>query len=53
MNAFKRFTPIAAQIRTPLAPRLAVRSFSASAVRPYEYIEVTEPRPGVGQSALC
>lgn len=54
MNALKRFQPIAAaQFRAaPMASRFAVRSFSASALRSYEYIEVSEPRPGVGQG-MC
>ncbi|OAA65921.1 enoyl-hydratase isomerase family protein [Niveomyces insectorum RCEF 264] len=53
MNALKRFQPIASQLRAgSRTPRFVARSFSASAVRPYEYIEVSEPRPGVGQVTL-
>ncbi|CAK7245633.1 MAG: hypothetical protein STHCBS139747_007217 [Sporothrix thermara] len=53
MNALKKFQPMAAaQFRAPVAARFAARSFSASALRSYEYIKVTEPRPGVGQITL-
>lgn len=53
MNTLKRLQPIAAQVRATLPRRqLVVRSFSVSAVRPYEYIQVSEPRPGVGQGTM-
>ncbi|EFW98774.1 enoyl-hydratase isomerase family protein [Grosmannia clavigera kw1407] len=52
MNTLKRLQPIVAQMRAPLPARQLARSFSASAVRPYEFIQVSEPRPGVGQVTL-
>ncbi|KAL2261902.1 hypothetical protein VTK26DRAFT_3026 [Humicola hyalothermophila] len=43
--------PVASRFQPSLLPQVA-RSFSASARRSYEYIEVSEPRPGVGQVTL-
>lgn len=50
MNAstLRNLRPVASRFQPNTLPRVA-RSFSASARRSYEYIEVSEPRPGVGQ----
>ena len=44
-----RFQPSALPRLVPVAVPVPVARFSASARRSYEYIEVSEPRPGVGQ----
>jgi enoyl-CoA hydratase len=49
-NAMRSLRPAASRFQPSALPRLA-RAFSASARRSYEYIEVSEPRPGVGQGA--
>ena len=48
MNPLKSLRPIASRIQPTSLPRL-YRPFSASASRKYEYIQVSEPKPGVGQ----
>jgi hypothetical protein len=48
-NALRGLRPMVSRFQPSTLPKVA-RSFSASARRSYEYIEVTEPRPGVGQS---
>lgn len=47
-TALRALRPAAARIN----PLLARRTFSASALRSYEYIQVSEPRPGVAQITL-
>ncbi|EOO02266.1 putative enoyl- hydratase protein [Phaeoacremonium minimum UCRPA7] len=51
MNPLKSLRPIASRIQPTSLPRLS-RPFSASASRKYEYIQVSEPKPGVGQVTL-
>ena len=48
-NALRNMRTVASRFQPTSLPQVA-RSFSASARRSYEYIEVSEPRPGVGQS---
>ena len=48
-NALRALRPAASRFQPSSLPQVA-RSFSASARRSYEYIDVSEPRPGVGQS---
>ncbi|KAK4033192.1 ClpP/crotonase-like domain-containing protein [Parachaetomium inaequale] len=50
-NALGTMRPLASRFQPRTLPQIA-RSFSASARRSYEYIEVSEPRPGVGQITL-
>ncbi|KAL2164704.1 hypothetical protein VTH06DRAFT_3921 [Thermothelomyces fergusii] len=50
-GALRSLRPVASRFQPSALPRIA-RSFSASARRDYEYIEVSEPRPGVGQVKL-
>jgi len=52
MNVFKSLRPIASKFNMQPTLPSVVRSFSATAGRSYEYIETTEPRPGVGQITL-
>lgn len=47
-NALRNVRSVASRFQATSLPQVA-RSFSASARRSYEYIEVSEPRPGVGQ----
>lgn len=49
VNALRALRPAASRFQPSALPQVA-RSFSASARRSYEYIDVSEPRPGVGQS---
>lgn len=51
MLSFRSLRPIASQFRASALPAIA-RSSSAWAVKSYEFIETTEPRPGVGQITL-
>ncbi|KAL1848883.1 hypothetical protein VTK73DRAFT_10053 [Phialemonium thermophilum] len=51
MKAFASLRPIASRLQAPSLPRLA-RAYSAAPGKQYEYIKVTEPRPGVGQVTL-
>ena len=52
-SALRALRPRASRFQPSALPQLVpvpvARSFSASARRSYEYIEVSEPRPGVGQ----
>lgn len=48
MNSIRTFRPIASRLQASSLPRVS-RSFSASASRSYDHIEVSEPKPGVGQ----
>ncbi|SPQ25996.1 265e7705-22af-44e7-b5ce-60e6150c7e63 [Thermothielavioides terrestris] len=50
-NALRAVRPMVSRFQPSSLPRIA-RNFSASARRSYEYIEVSEPRPGVGQVTL-
>lgn len=47
-NALRGVRPMASRFQPSTLPQIT-RSFSASARRSYDYIEVSEPRPGVGQ----
>ncbi|KAH8683346.1 ClpP/crotonase-like domain-containing protein [Tricladium varicosporioides] len=53
MNTIKRMRPIASQFRasTSALPAIA-RSYHPWSVKSYEFIQTTEPRPGVGQITL-
>ncbi|KAL2140316.1 hypothetical protein VTI28DRAFT_3999 [Corynascus sepedonium] len=51
VNALRGLRPVASRFQPNSFPQIA-RSFSASTRRSYEYIEVSEPRPGVGQVTL-
>ncbi|GAB1320715.1 hypothetical protein MFIFM68171_10925 [Madurella fahalii] len=51
LNALRTLRPVASRFQPAHFPRV-VWSFSASAGRSYEYIQVSEPRPGVGQVTL-
>ncbi|KAI0480473.1 ClpP/crotonase-like domain-containing protein [Xylariaceae sp. FL0804] len=51
MNALRVMRPIASRLQPSTLPKV-VRSFSATAVRPYEYIKTAEPAPGVGEVTL-
>ncbi|KAL2123914.1 hypothetical protein VTJ04DRAFT_279 [Mycothermus thermophilus] len=51
-TALRNLRPVASRIQPNPLPRLVTRSFSASAPTNYEYIQVSEPRPGVGQVTL-
>jgi len=53
MNAFRSLRPIASRFRMAESSLpIVTRSASAWAVKSYEFIETTEPRPGVGQITL-
>ncbi|CZR59260.1 enoyl-CoA hydratase, mitochondrial precursor [Phialocephala subalpina] len=51
MLSLRSLRPIASQFRASALPAIA-RSYSAWPVKSYEFIETTEPRPGVGQITL-
>ncbi|KAK4123629.1 ClpP/crotonase [Parathielavia appendiculata] len=51
VNVLRGLRPMASRFQPNTLPQVA-RSFSASARRSYEYIQVSEPRPGVGQVTL-
>ncbi|KXX81113.1 putative enoyl-CoA hydratase, mitochondrial [Madurella mycetomatis] len=51
LSALRTLRPVASRFQPASFPRV-VRSFSASVARSYEYIQVSEPRPGVGQVTL-
>lgn len=51
MNAARTLRPIASRFQPRILPRV-VRPFSASAARSYEFIQTSEPKPGVGQVTL-
>ncbi|KAJ9154943.1 Enoyl-CoA hydratase [Pleurostoma richardsiae] len=51
MNSLRALRPVASRLQMSSLPALA-RSFSASQARSYEYIQVSEPKPGVGQVTL-
>ncbi|KAI0127785.1 enoyl-CoA hydratase/isomerase [Xylariales sp. AK1849] len=48
MNALRSLRPIASRLQPSTLPRVS-RPFSATATRSYEYIQTSEPKPGVGQ----
>lgn len=48
-NALRGLRPVASRFQPRALPQLVRRSSSASAAPSYEFIEVSEPRPGVGQ----
>jgi enoyl-CoA hydratase len=48
VNALRNLRAAASRFQPSSLPQVT-RGFSASARRSYEYIEVSEPRPGVGQ----
>ncbi|KAI1450870.1 ClpP/crotonase [Annulohypoxylon stygium] len=51
MNTFRTLRPLASRLQPYTLPR-TIRQFSASAPRSYEYLLVSEPKPGVGQVTL-
>ncbi|KAK6072105.1 enoyl-hydratase [Seiridium cupressi] len=51
MYTLRSLRPIASRIQAGTLPR-AVRSFSATTAISYEYIQTSEPKPGVGQVTL-
>ncbi|KAI1467322.1 ClpP/crotonase [Daldinia caldariorum] len=51
MNTLRTLRPLASRLQPYTLPR-TTRQFSATATRSYEYILVSEPRPGVGQVTL-
>ncbi|KAH6661083.1 enoyl-CoA hydratase [Truncatella angustata] len=51
MNSLRNLRPIASRIQLSSLP-IAARSFSATPARAYEYIQTSEPKPGVGQVTL-
>lgn len=56
MNVFRALRPVASKFKasssTLPAITMAARSSSAWSVKSYEFIQTTEPRPGVGQITL-
>ncbi|KAJ5033542.1 uncharacterized protein L3040_008655 [Drepanopeziza brunnea f. sp. 'multigermtubi'] len=51
MNRFRALRPMASQFRASALPAIS-RSYSAWPEKSYEFIQTTEPRPGVGQITL-
>ncbi|KAH8653428.1 enoyl-CoA hydratase [Xylariales sp. PMI_506] len=51
MNSIRALRPIASRLQPGTLPR-TVRSFSATSARRYEFIQTSEPKPGVGQVTL-
>ncbi|KAI1800051.1 ClpP/crotonase [Daldinia bambusicola] len=51
MNTLRTLRPLASRLQPYTFPR-TVRQFSATATRSYEYLLVSEPKPGVGQVTL-
>ncbi|KAI2466035.1 ClpP/crotonase [Annulohypoxylon bovei var. microspora] len=51
MNTSRTLRPLASRLQPYTLPR-TVRQFSATANRSYEYLLVSEPKPGVGQVTL-
>ncbi|KAI1393413.1 ClpP/crotonase [Hypoxylon trugodes] len=51
MNTLRSFRPLASRLQPSTLPR-TVRQFSATTTRSYEYLLLSEPRPGVGQVTL-
>ncbi|KAI1658222.1 ClpP/crotonase [Daldinia decipiens] len=51
MNTLRTLKPLASRIQPYTLPR-TVRQFSAMTTKSYEYILVSEPKPGVGQVTL-
>lgn len=45
MNSFRYLRPIASRLQAPTLPRLT-RGYASGS---YEYIQVSNPKPGVGQ----
>jgi len=52
MLAFRNLKPIASRFKMAADLPALTRSASAWAGKSYEFIETTEPRPGVGQSSF-
>jgi hypothetical protein len=48
MNTLRSLRPVASRFQAAALPRVA-RPFSATAARHYEFIQTSEPKPGVGQ----
>ncbi|KAI1082274.1 ClpP/crotonase [Whalleya microplaca] len=51
MNTLRALRPLTSRLQPSTLPRIA-RPFSASVARSYECIQISEPRPGVGQVTL-
>ncbi|KAI1340596.1 enoyl-CoA hydratase/isomerase [Xylariaceae sp. FL0016] len=51
MNTLRALRPVASRLQPATLPRVS-RPFSASATRTYEFIQTSEPKPGVGQVTL-
>ncbi|RYP50354.1 hypothetical protein DL768_004119 [Monosporascus sp. mg162] len=51
MNALRNLRPLASRIQPCTLPRIS-RPFSATAHKSYEFIQTSEPKPGVGQVTL-
>ncbi|KAI1212922.1 ClpP/crotonase [Annulohypoxylon truncatum] len=51
MNTLRTLRPLASRLQPYTLPR-TVRQFSATSSRSYEYLLVSEPKPGVGQVTL-
>ncbi|KAI1494735.1 ClpP/crotonase-like domain-containing protein [Biscogniauxia mediterranea] len=51
MNPLRAMRPIASRLQASTLPRVA-RPFSSTAARSYEFIQTSQPKPGVGQVTL-
>ncbi|KUI65042.1 putative enoyl-CoA hydratase, mitochondrial [Cytospora mali] len=51
MQSLRGLRPVASRLQPPSLPRIT-RSFSATSRANYEFIQVSEPKPGVGQVTL-
>ncbi|KAI5928548.1 ClpP/crotonase-like domain-containing protein [Camillea tinctor] len=51
MNSLRAMRPIASRLQASTLPRIA-RPFSSTAARSYEFVQTSQPRPGVGQVTL-
>lgn len=51
MQSLRYVRPLASRLQPTTLPRVS-RSFSATARSNYEYIQVSEPKPGVGQGTM-
>ena len=49
MQNFRSLRPVASRLQSSTLPRVSRASFSASTRMSYEHIQVSEPKPGVGQ----
>jgi len=52
MNTLRTLRPVASRFAKQSSLPAITRSFSASPLRSYEFIETSQPRPGVGQITL-